>query len=325
MPPARRLIVGSSGGTSGFGTIRSLRERYADRVFVVAIDTNPRELVAATVLADAFVQVPLARSPHFPAALGNLAQSYPGTGYLPLHDDEIEIASRLVAEGRFPAGLSLIAPPHDVVRLCSDKWEMHRWLRVHGLPSPETALATPAALQAMRLPVVLKPREGTGGGNFRRIRGPEELREIDPSRWLLQETLEKPEASVEIFHSRNGEIFRCVSREYLERRPGGPSTKARLHDEPTLATIAQRLARELPMFGTFNFEAMHDSAGEWRIIDVNPRVNAGTRMCAVAGIDLGTANLADFWGEPVESMLPALDGEYYVVKQYEDFVTSRPK
>jgi len=64
-------------------------------VFVVAIDTNLRELVAATALADAFVQVPLARSPQFPAALNDLARSYPGSCYLPLHDEEIDVSARL--------------------------------------------------------------------------------------------------------------------------------------------------------------------------------------------------------------------------------------
>src|SRR5689334_22677431 len=121
----RRLIVGSAGGTNAFGTIESVRERYGDGIFVIAIDTSTRELTAASVLADAFVQVPLARSPEFPAALCDLAMSYPGSYYLPLHDEEIEVAARLAAERGLPPHLDLIAPPYDVVRLCNDKWQMH--------------------------------------------------------------------------------------------------------------------------------------------------------------------------------------------------------
>src|ERR1700730_7762484 len=157
---SRRLIVGTSGGANAFGTIQSVRDHYGESVFVIATDSNPRELVAARAVADAFVQVPLARAPEFPAALGDLAASYPGSQYLPVHDDEIEIAARLVAEGRLPPGLDLIAPPYRVVRLCSDKWAMHQWLRANGLPSPETALATPAAFERMQRPLMLKPREG---------------------------------------------------------------------------------------------------------------------------------------------------------------------
>src|SRR5271166_4816292 len=146
---SRRLIVGSAGSSNSFGTIQSVRDHYGDSVFVIATDTNRREMVAASVLADAFVQVPLARSPEFPEALRRIAASYPGSYYLPVHDDELEISARLAAEGKLPSGLELIAPPYNVIRLCSDKWAMHQWLRANGLPSPETALATPAALERM--------------------------------------------------------------------------------------------------------------------------------------------------------------------------------
>ncbi len=325
MAARRRLIVGSAGGTSAFGVIRSVRERYGDSVFVIAIDTNPRELVAATVLADAFTQVPPARAPQFPAMLQDLAKSYGRATYLPLHDAEILAAARLVEMGRFPSELRVVAPPYAVARLYWDKWEMHQWLSARGLPSPRTVLAEPATLEVMQRPVILKPREGTAGANFQQIHTPSELEGADSSRWVLQEVLQKPEVSVEVFLARDSDVFRCVARADLERRPGGPSTKARLHTDPDLTRIAERLARELPLRGAFNFEAMHDNQGNWRIIDVNPRVNAGTRMCAVVGIDMAAANLADFWGESAAPMLPPLDGEYYVVKQYEDYVTGRRK
>ena len=327
MTASRRLIVGAAGSANAFGTIRSVRDRYGDRVFVVAIDTHPRELVAASTLADAFVQVPPARTPDFAPALRDLAHAYPGSCYLPIHDEEILTATRLAADGRFPSDLELLASPYGVVRLCWDKWETHRWLTTRGLPSPETALATPAALEAMRHPVLLKPREGTGGANFPRVRAKAELRDLDGDRWLLQEILEEAhEVTVEGFLDRRGEIFRCVSREFLELKRGPPIRRARLYHDPELAALAERLARELPLSGAFNFEAMRDRAGDWRIIDVHPRVSAGTRMCAAVGIDIAAASLADFWGEDVSDILGPLNGEYYVARQYEEYVTrgSRP-
>ena len=325
MTASRRLIVGAAGSSNAFGTIRSVRDRYGDGVFVVAIDTHPREFVAASTLADAFVQVPLARTPDFAATLRDLAHSYPGSWYLPIHDEEILAATRLAAEGRFPSDLVLMAAPHEVVRLCWDKWETHRWLTARGLPSPETALATPAALEKMRHPVLLKPREGTGGANFPQVRSKAGLSNLDGDRWLLQEILEEAhEVTVEGFLGRRGEIFRCVTREFLELKRGPPIRRARLYHDPELSALAERLARELALFGAFNFEAMRDRRGDWRIIDVHPRVSAGTRMCAAVGIDIAAADVADFWGEDVREILPPLDGEYYVARQYEEYVTRRP-
>jgi carbamoyl-phosphate synthase large subunit len=323
MRHSRRLIVGSAGGTNAFGTIESVRERYGDGVFVVAIDTGKRELTAASVLADAFVQVPLARAPEFPEALRNVAKSYPGSYYLPLHDEEIEVAARLAAEGNLPPGLELIAPPYDVVRLCNDKWEMDRWLREKDLPAPETAPASAAALAQMQLPAILKPRKGTGGAGIRTINDAAELKNVDPSHWLLQETLQAPDVSVNMFLGRRTTAFRCVCRECFEKR-GSVETKMRIFHDPALARLAERLARELKLFGASNFELLRDAAGRWRIIDVNPRVGASARMIAAVGLDFAAANLADFWDEPTDALLPPLEGEAYVVRQFANYVTTAP-
>lgn len=319
---SRRLIVGSAGSANGFGTIQSARARYGDSLFIVATDTNPRELAAASVIADAFVRTPLARSPEFPDALRALAESYPESSYLPIHDEEMEVVARLARDGGLPAGLDLIAPPYEVVRLCNDKWAMHEWLRANGLPSPETAPATPAALAAMRRPVALKPREGTGGEAVALVRDTQDLANVDPSRWPLQEQLKGPEIAIDVFLSRASGRFRCVCREYFEKR-ASVAMKVRLFNDPHLAGIAERLARQLPIFGACLVQVMQDAASGWRIIDVNPRIGSGTRMSAAAGLDFAAANLGDHWGEPIDELLPPLAGECYVARQYADYVTSR--
>ena len=96
----------------------------------------------------------------------------------------------------------------------------------------------------------------------------------------------------------------------------------RIFDDPELAELAERLARELPLFGAANFELLRDVAGRWRIIDVNPRVGASARMIAAAGLDFAAANLADVWGEPTDAFLAPLKGEPYVVRQFTNYVTT---
>ena len=82
------------------------------------------------------------------------------------------------------------------------------------------------------------------------------------------------------------------------------------------------MARELRLFGASNFELLRDTAGRWRIIDVNARVGASARMIAAVGLDFAATNLADFWGEPTETLLSPLKGEHYVVRQFTNYVTS---
>jgi predicted ATP-grasp superfamily ATP-dependent carboligase len=319
---ARRLIIGIAGSSNSFGTIQSVRDHFGHSVFVVATDSNPRELVAASVLADAFVQVPLALAPEFPAALRDIAAVYPDSHYLPIHDHELEVSTRLAADGRWPAGLKLIAPSYDVVRLCSDKWLMHQWLRAHGLPSPETTLATPDALATMRRPAILKPREGYAARGVRLVHETKELAGLDPDRWLLQDRLQDPVVAIDVFLSRHTGTFRCTCREGIEER-ATVVMKVRVFDDPVLADIAERLARGLPLFGAFLFQVMRDAAGRWAITDVNPRVGSATRMMAALGLDFAAANLADYWHENTDTMLPPLSGEHFVVRQYASYVTRR--
>ena len=321
--PSRRLIVGSAGSANAFGTIQSVRDRWGDSVFVVAIDTNRREFVGASALADAFVRVPPARAPEFPEALRRVAAEYPDSTYLPVHDDEIEVAARLAREGALPREFNLAAPPYETVRLCNDKWEMHRWLRANGLPSPETALATPAALERMPGVAVLKAREGCAAESVPVIGRAEELADLEPDRWLVQEQLCEPEIAIDVFLSRGGDFFSCACREYHERK-ASVAMKVRIFNDPALAKLAERLARGVPIFGAFLLQVMQTRGGDWRVTDVNPRVGSGTRMSAAVGLDFAAANLADHWGEPVDALLRPLVGEYYVVRQYADYVTSRP-
>jgi len=319
----RRLIVGSAGSGGSFDVVRAVRQWYGDTVFVIAIDTNPRERVTASLLSDAFVQVLPARSPEFVDALARLAEAYPGSSYLPMHDEEIEVAARLASEGDLPPGLDLIAPPYEVVRLCNDKWHMHHWLQAHGLPTPNTALASPEAIGAVGLPAILKPRIGNASQGVRLVREESELAGLDREHWLLQELLDGPVHYADALLSWRTGAFFCACRVNLSGARDYTTVRGtfRLYDDPALAACVERIARGLPLFGAFNINAMRSSACGLCIIDVNPRVGLGTRMSAAVGADIAAANLADYWGDPTGDMLKPIVGEYVVAREYVEYIT----
>ena len=319
----RRLILGAAGSGVSFGILKSLREHYREAVFVIAIDSSRRERSAASLFADAFVQVPLARSPEFAGALARLAETYPGSDYLPVHDEEIAAAARLAVEGKLPPGLRLIAPPYEVVRLCNDKWHMHHWLQAHGLPTPSTALASPEAIGAIGLPAILKPRVGNASQGVRLVRERSELAGLDPEHWLLQELLDGPVHYADALLSWRTGAFFCACRVNLSGARDYTTVRGtfRLYDDPALAACVERIARGLPLFGAFNINALRSNALGLCIIDVNPRVGLGTRMSAAVGADIAAANLADYWGDPTGGMLKPIVGEYVVAREYVEYIT----
>jgi len=322
----RRLIIGSAGGHNSFATVKALRQWYGDSVFIIAIDINPRERVTASLFSDAFIQVPPARSPEFGEALARLAETYPGSAYLPMHDEEIAVAARLASKGNLPAGVELIAPSYDVVRLCLDKWRMHQWLKANELPTPETVLVTPEAIAAVQLPTVLKPRIGTGSRGVRLIRERSELAGLASEAWLLQEFLQHPELQCTSFLSRHTGAHHSACHMFMGSRAGflpaghGPW---RVFRDPVVEAHAEQLARRLPIFGSFFFQNLSDGSSRWLITDINPRAPAG-RFTAAAVADFTMANLADFWGEPFDRMLQSIEGEYAIGREFIEYVVAAP-
>jgi carbamoyl-phosphate synthase large subunit len=320
----RQLILGAAGSGISHDTLRSVREQFGDRVFVVAIDINPRERVAASVMADAFVQVPLARSTAFLPALAELAEAYPGSCYLPVHDEELAAVADLATAGRLPPGLDVIAPSPEVIRICNDKWLAHQWLQDNGFDTAKTALADPVAVELVGLPAILKPRSGTASTGVRLIHDAAELAGLDREKWLLQELFQSQEITAEGLLSRRDGNFRTYCRLQLAPMVGYRVIRGvwRVLSDPAVGAIVERLARQLPLPGAFIVQGFHKDSSPLLITDINPRVASGMRAAAAVGTDFLAANLADFWGEPIDQMAKPVVGEHVVARGYSEHVTA---
>jgi carbamoylphosphate synthase large subunit len=310
--------VGAAGTGTAFGLIRSVRKRWGDKVRIVAADTNPAHLVAATTLADAFVKVPPIADPAFIKVLAaEFARSGPVT-YVAILDAEILLAAELAAEGRLPRAVALIAPPVASARICLDKLAAARWLQASGLPSPSTAL--PGEVDWRGEPLFAKPRRGLGSVGVRLLSTASELRSLGASEDMVVQALcSGPEVTLDVFRSRDGSLNRAICRERLEVK-AGVCTKARVFEDATLSALATRVAAGLGLVGTFCMQVMRHRE-EWSITDINPRPGAGTSMTVAAGIDVHCAMLADSWGLDARELLPPLSRELFVVRQYVELLT----
>jgi carbamoyl-phosphate synthase large subunit len=314
-----RVWVGAAGTTTAFGLIRSLSDGWGETVHITAADTNPPVLVASAAIADVSVQVPQAADPAFPRFLMRELEARSIDTYVPIHDTEISLAAHLLASGDFPEGVTVRAPCPDVAERCCDKFEMARWLAASGLPTPTTWTAADAPWAAAGR--VVKPRRGVGSVGVRVLRTKADLERLrGDATVVVQELCDPPEITLDVFASRAGTETRVLCRERLEVK-SGVATKVRIHEDPELAILATTLVRALPLPGLSCFQVMRDGEeGGWTITDVNPRHGAGTRLGAAVGIDLIAADLAELWGEDPSRFLGALDGERYVVRQWQEFV-----
>lgn len=317
---ARRIWIGSAGAGSSYGIIRAVRARWPTS-FIVAADTNPRRLVAATAFADSFEQVTEATEPGFvPALVARMAFHSIGV-YVPIVDPELLVAATAFEAQAFPDSVQTTVPPSETVATCNDKLLTVQVLRAAGISTPRTWLPSEPILAEAAANVIIKPRQGFGSRNVSTVA----VAEFDPGRFtdddfVVQEQCRPPEVTIDVFRSRSSGVERALCRERIEVK-AGVCTKARIFEDPDLASLALAVGQILRLFGAYCIQVMTTPDGVWGVTDVNPRPGSGTRMCSAVGYDFLAAHIGDLWEEDCSSLLNPMPQERFVVRQYEEFVT----
>jgi carbamoylphosphate synthase large subunit len=314
------LWLGAAGTAAAFGILRCVRERWSDRIRVVAGDIHPPHLVAASSLCDRYEQVPPFCDPGFRDFVLPRLHREGVDFYAPILDEEILLAAQWRDEGLL-GRVRTVGLPLESARICFDKLAAFRWLREHGLPTPETELS-PDARWAGRS-MVAKPRRGRGSIGLQSVASAQDLERLRSDRNLvLQPACRGPEVTIDGFRSSDGSCFRAVARARLEVK-AGVCTKARVFEDAELSRLGREIADGFGLTGAFCFQVMrgpeHDG---WLVTDINPRPGAGARLSAAAGVDTLAAMVADGLQLDVEldALMPPLPHETFVVRQYQEFV-----
>lgn len=314
----KTVLIGAAGTGTAFGTITALRRHWADQVFIVAADVNPPHLVTASILSDRYEQVPYANTAAFQEALIRIIREHKIAYYLPLLPEEVVAAHELQSSGQLPDSLVILSASRNAALPVTDKLAVALWLEANGLPSPRTALSSAPFGEPAYL---LKPRHGSGSRGASQVLASELKAVVDSleGEWIIQEICTGPEVTVDAFYDPETDQCHLVCRERLEVKTG-VSTKARLFHDPDIAAITHRLAKHLPLHGTFCYQLMQRH-GQWVIIDINPRPGAATAMCTLAGNDFHAANFALAFGEDTENFFQPFEHELFVTRQYSEFLT----
>lgn len=307
-----RVCVGAAGSATGWGVVRSLRARWPE-LDVTAVDTNPRELVAAAALATAFVRVPPAESAGYAEAMGALFRERRVDTYVPIHDLDLIAAARAAADVAWP-GVTVVGPSLTAAELCWDKLAACAAMERAGVRVPAT-IAGDAADAAGAGPWIVKPRRGVGSVGVRAIGDLGDLLETERTAdVIVQERCDPPEVTIDAFADRDGHAT-ALCRERLEVR-AGVCTKARLFADCELQQLAAATASACGLRGTFCLQAMRDARNGWTVTDVNPRPGGGTAMSVAVGMDFHSAMLAAAWGMDGAAFLVLPDRERWVARGY---------
>ena len=271
--------------------------RLSPRGQVIATDIDP--FSPAVHLADAAEEVPRSDHPAYVDALLDVCAGRDAGILVPTIDDELEIIA--AAADRFAAaGVVVMAPHVETARICRDKLLTAAHLERHGIRVATTWSPAQVEERDLQPPLFIKPRQGRGSVGAFQVRTPEQLRFFlqyvsDP---VVQEYLDGPEYTIDLFCDRSGRPLSAVPRQRLVIR-SGVTDRGRTVRDRVLMDLAVRCAEVFEFRGAVNVQCRVVD-GTPVIFEINPRFSGGIQLTIAAGADFAEWTIRAARGETLQ-------------------------
>ncbi|MBQ3766259.1 MAG: ATP-grasp domain-containing protein [Bacteroidales bacterium] len=187
----------------------------------------------------------------------------------------------------------------ETFSLASDKTRLMALCEERGFPHPKTRdleKYSPAEAAAyVGFPALVKPSHGSGARGIHLVHDLSELQAILPSiqaeygSCALQEFIDGSGEyyNVMLFRCRDGAWGNHAVTRILRYYPvqGGSSSLCITVEEPGLVRMCQEVLEALDWHGFADFDVLEKGSGDFRIIEVNPRIPASIRAAETAGVN----------------------------------------
>jgi carbamoyl-phosphate synthase large subunit len=187
-----------------------------------------------------------------------------------------------------------------VIHVARDKFETMRVLGAAGVPVPRTVDLEdlPGQSEEWSWPLFLKPKGGSASRLISRVDGPADLPATPPEPMIIQEFLDGPEFTVNMFIDVAGHLQCVVAHQRLRVR-AGEVEKGRTVRSPALTKIAHAIAAALPgARGALCFQAIDDKQSGPKVIEINARFGGGYPLAHHAGATFTRWLLEEISGRP---------------------------
>lgn len=300
MPPrngaTHRVLVTGAGGPSGISFMLAARSESVD---FYAADIDPYAPGLYLVERSRRLILPRGDDPRFPAAVLDLCRAHALDVVVPTVDCELLAVASIRTE-LAAVGTQLLLAPEPALRTCLDKWALVSAMDA-TVPVPRCALADGSLdWSGWELPLVVKPRRGSGSRGVRVTDSPRDLSHALGPDWLVQEHLPGREYSLDVLASQAGEVRAVVPRARLRLDSGIAITSRTVHD-PRLEELGRRAVELIGLTGVANVQVKEDVQGVPRLLEINPRFPGTMPLTVASGINMPQLALAELLGEPFPS------------------------
>ena len=269
------LIPGAS-APAGINTIKSLR--LSDfRGKILSTDSN--NLSAGFYLSDFYEVIPEAEADDYLEVLLNIIDKYSIEVLMPSSGYDIfpfsEYKSKLKKHGVFP-----IVSDRKILEICRDKISTFNHLNKE-FNLPFTTL-NPGEINSY--PIIAKPRYGKGSRDVIQVNDEKELQYVSSkyASMIYQEYLPGDEYTIDVMSDLEGSPIVSVPRVRLQTK-SGISTKGKIVLDSYLIEESMKIVRKLKIIGPSCIQMKKDKIGDFKLVEINPRLGGGTIFTTLAG------------------------------------------
>lgn len=202
-------------------------------------------------------------------------------------------------------------PDYDKVSKVEDKSRFMAFCQNNNIPHPQTCILNGDSLEQaadkVGLPALIKPDYSVGARGITRVDSLRELEEKFPrvsekfGTCTLQELIENQEYyyNVMLYRDKNGRIVSSAIIKIVRMYPisAGSSSCCISVENDELEKICSDCLDKLDWVGLADFDVLQRlDNGEYKIIEINPRVPASLRGAAISGINFPELIVCDVLG-----------------------------
>lgn len=307
-----RLLITAAGTGTGFGYAQAKARRFPG-ITLLTGDIHPAEQVTASLFAERHLILPPTSEEIYFSKLHELLCDWSVDIYIPLIDTEV--AQAAIAIERHVLPVTAACNSAGFCQAATAKSSYDQWFNAAGVSTLKPLSHGEIRNHAR---VVAKRDGGFGGRATRIVEAADEIDGLLQENWSMYPYIEGDEFTVDCFPL--GDQVMTSIRQRLEVK-SGVCTKARIGKEDVLTEWALHVCRSFALNHPFCFQT-RKADGIHYLIDINPRLGAGTTMSALNGMDFFAAHLAYLSGqEPRQFLRPRFD-QCVVTRQYCDYLMS---
>lgn len=281
---------------------------------VIAVDSSSH--AAGLYFADKYFLVPKSTDPDFLDVMLQLCKKYEVRLLVPMRDGELPFFAKY-KDKFLEIGTFVMVGEEESISICNDKLLFVKFCMENRFGTPKTVQYNSDTFDH-KYPLFIRPRFGKASKGIYRIDSEEKLRFYIKhiSNPIIQEYIEAPEFTVDLFADFNGTIISAIPRRRL-LTVGGESYITETNNNPHMIEESVKIAKALRLVGHNTIQCFLDE-GKVKFIEINPRFGGAAHVGFEAGAPTPLFLIKLLKGESIEPILGKFKNKFVMLRYTQD-------